>query len=70
MALLWPYLVYWIGHAAAALAGIKIAYFVYMYIFSPEAVLSVGASMLTGEIISTLLILASGIILIKSTPNL
>jgi len=70
LALLYPYMVYWIGHAAATLAGMKIAYFIYMYIFSPEAILGVGASMMTGEIISTLLILASGIILIKNNPKL
>lgn len=70
LALLFPYLIYWIGHVAIILSGLKIASFVYLYLYHSAVIMGTSMSMLTGEIISTLLLLASGIILVKNTPSL
>lgn len=70
LALLLPYLVYWVGHAAILLSGVKLASFVYIYIFKADFFTGISSSLLTAELISTMLILASGIILVKSNPKI
>lgn len=69
LALLFPYMIHGVGHSAIILSLLKIASFVYYYTYDYSALLKNGAGILTGEILSTLLVLASGIILVRTEFN-
>ena len=66
LALLFPYMIHGVGHAAIILSLLKIASFIYYYTYDYTALLRNGSGLFMGEILSTLLVLASGLILVKT----
>ncbi|MBN2566937.1 hypothetical protein JXB02_02525 [Candidatus Woesearchaeota archaeon] len=64
LAMLFPYLTFWVGNGATVIGLLKLFSQLYFYQYAREALLGIGTGMVIGETISTLLIIVGGVILI------
>jgi hypothetical protein len=68
-AILKPYLSYELGHFSVIVSGIKLGIMFWFYSYHPTSFFVLGQATVFAELISTLLIIASGVLLLKASKT-